>query len=681
MKIELTSISMTVDSASIRRIRVEPKVKQAMMDAASDPESIADFPRTVAMKALQKFSEYYHRRNKPLVEDHYYDKMEEVLKKKYPRHSFWKQSGAKAVGNKRPDVPLPGPMPGLHHRKSGTKQLEDFFTVRSYLIMDKLDGISLQIVYENGVPTEAYTRGDSTKGKDVSYVLSSLKIPRRIPTKKRFIIRAEAIIKPSVFDAKHNSHTAKNGKFKAARNMAGGFLNKQPTSKDYAEYKKYGRDIDVICYEILEGAGTATISKQLALLKRYKFDVVWHKKVDASVKDQLSEIYSQRIAKSDYEIDGIVVMKEVSYVRRSTLPKHAFKFKENSEAAMKIVPVQSVNWEISRNGSIIPTVSIKPIRLGGVQVSNFLGHSLFFIENGFKKADAKLKKPVRAIGPGAKIKVVRSGNVIPYIVEVVKAAPRGPALPDVDYDRSGVHAVYRGTGTGADSLRKVKKLTHFFVKLGMDGFKQSAFQKLFDAGYKTPLKVKRATTQKLNKIEGFGNVNARTLPGEVARVLNKPDFAAFVAASGYMPKFGQDRVQMIVDQYPQILRWKGKSSTFIKNKVLAVKGFKQLADEFAAGLPRVFKLADQLDVKLSITKKAAPTGSKLEGVYITFTGVRDKELQTTIEAEGGTVQSMKANTNLLLIKDESYSNKKTEKAEADGISVMTVDSFRSKYGL
>lgn len=671
-----------VDVTSIKRVRVEPRVKQAMLDAASDPKLIQDYPKTIAMKAIKKFSEYYHIKMKPLVEDHYYDEIEKLLKKAYPREAFWKQSGSVKKG-KRAEVTLPNPMPGLDQRNAGTTRYEAFFDPKGvYVIMDKLDGISLQIIYIDGKPAQAFTRGDSSKGQDVSHILPSLKIPRSINMRGRFAVRAEAIIKPGVFDRKHNSNTSKNGKFKATRNMVGGVINKLPTSKNYDEYKKYAADIDVVVYEQLEGVGAkAPISKQLSILKTLKFNTVWHRRMGSAVKEQLGDLYSTRIKRSEYEIDGIVVAKDVSYVRRPSLPKHAFKFKENNEAAMKTVTVKSVDWEISRNGTIIPTISIDPIRLGGVQVSNFLGHSLYYIENGFKKADAKLKKPKRALGPGAQIKVVRSGNVIPYIVEVLKAAPKGPAVPDMDYSVRGVHAVYTGRGTDGDNLRKVKKLTHFFVKLGVDGFKQSAFKKLFEAGYTTPRKLMKATTPKLAQIEKFGNVNARALPNEIKRVLDKPDFAKFVAASGYMPTFGQDRVQKIVDEYPGVVRWQDKSKRFIVNKVQAVSGFQQLAHEFAAGLPKVFKLADNLGVKLTVAKKAKPVGSKFADMYITFTGVRDKELQETITQQGGTVQGMKANTNILLIKDESYSNNKTDAAKSKGITVMPVDEFRRKYKL
>jgi NAD-dependent DNA ligase len=657
----------------IRRTRIEPRVKQAMIDVSSNPLLIKDYPKTIQFQVLEKFSEYYHARNKPLIEDGYFDKIEQILKNKYPRHAFFKKSGHKAVGNKRQEVKLPSPMPGLQQMQMGSAAFLKFFDdKKAKVIMDKLDGISLQIVYIDGVPKEAYTRGDSTQGQDISHILPHLRIPRKIPVRGRFGVRTEAIISPSAFDRKHNKETS-SGKFGAARNMVGGVLLKQTSSKDYDVYKGYAGDIDVVCYEIVEGASASkTISKQLEVLKKLKFKTVWYSFISNQDKESLSSIYASRIKACKYEMDGIVVMKDIVYTRASSLPKHAFKFKENSESAMQEVKVLRVEWETSRTNNIIPTVAIKPIRLGGVQVSNFLGHSLFYIQNGFKKSDIKKNLPVRPIGPGAVLKVVRSGNVIPYIVQVIKAAPKGAQLPDIPYKVSGVHAKYSGT----DKEPKIKRLAHFFIRLGLDGYKLSTFAKLYDAGYRTPSRIMKLDVEDISRLDKMGDNSARGLVSEVSRVTNKPSFIKFVDATGYLKSFGQERVQYIVDEYPGILKWTNLTPKQIETRVLKIKGFKGLASEFGKKYHKIMDLADRLGLVLTVPKKTKATGKKLAGAFITFTGVRDKLLQEYIEDQGGTVQSMRTTTTILVIKDDSYSNAKTIKAEQSGIQVLTVDQFR-----
>jgi NAD-dependent DNA ligase len=667
----------------IRRLRtVEPRVKQLMTEIVEDgsPDVAQNYPLTVSFKALEKFSEFYHSKNSPLVDDTVFDEFEEQMRDRKPNHAYFRKTGSR-IGNKRAEVPLPIPMPSLQQLRTKGSALGKFFDVGgTYTVMDKLDGISLLVVYDKGVPAQAFTRGNGKLGQDVSHILPSLKIPKRISIKTRFAARAEAIIHVGTFAKKHDKNNTKGGKFSAARNMVGGVLNKLPTSKDYATYKRIARDIDVIFYEVMDGRSSdQPINKQLATLKRLGFNTVWNKVYkDDGLMEELSQLNNTRmkVAESAYEIDGIVVARNVPYRRTARLPKHAFKFKENSEASMKIVPVKEVQWNVSRYGKIKPTVIIDPLRLGGVTVTNFTGHNLFYIMNGWKKEDAKRNLPVRPIGPGAQIRVVRSGQVIPYIVEVVKPA-RKPAMPDMAYDVQGVEAYYSGTHDD----QKIKRLTHFFVTLGMDGFKKSTFDKLYQAGYTTPTKIMKLTPAKLAKLDKFGDAKVSGLVSEVKRVTTKPDIVKFIVASGYLPGFGEERVQAIVDEYPTILRWGKRTPSFVQKKVEALRGFKELAGQFAKQLPKVFRLADKLGIKLTLPKREKPVGNKFADLRVTFTGVRDKDLQAEIQKQGGTVQSMRADTNLVLIKEEGYTSSKVDKAIEKGIGVMAVDDFREKYKL
>lgn len=666
----------------ISRAKIDSRVKKAILDALADPSSIEEYPKTVQIAAIKVLREYYTNK-KELLPDSHYDEVEEIVKANNPRNAIWKTVGA-PVPKGRIEVKLPVFMPSMSKIKPNTKALTRFIDPKqSYTIMDKLDGISLQLVYDKGVCVQAATRGDGAVGQDISHWIPYLRIPKKIPIKTRFIVRSEAIVKTSTFDAKHDSTKNSKGTFKAARNMAGGILNKMSSSKDFKQYQRHMKDVDVVCYEIQEGrTAGGPISKQLQLLKRLKFKTVWSVTSDNFEADDpsnsLSQIYDVRINQSDYEIDGIIVAKDIPYTPQRTNAKHAVAFKENSESAMQIVSVKSVDWEISRNKTIIPTISIDPIRLGGVTVSNFLAHSLFYIRNGFKKSDAKLGLPVKPINVGAKIKVVRSGGVIPYIVEVVKAS-RKPAEPPYEYKEKGVHAVYSGK-SAQSSTSRVKRLTHFFVALGMDGFKESTFKKLYDLGYTSPLKIKRIRVKDLEGIESFGTQTIKKLISEVDKCLNAPNFVNFAVASGYIDNFSLERVQKIVDAYgEEVFEWEDESTEYIVDKVQALHGFKQIARNFAVALPKIFKLADNLSVDLELPQKEEAVGDLLDGEKITLTGARDKEVQAWITQQGGTVQNMKADTTMLIIKDESYTSSKVDLAEERNIPILTLEQFRRKY--
>ena len=264
------------------------------------------------------------------------------------------------------------------------------------------------------------------------------------------------------------------------------------------------------------------------------------------------------------------------------------------------------------------------------------------------------------------------------VVEVVKAS-RKPAEPPYEYKEKGVHAVYAGK-SAQSSTSRVKRLTHFFVALGMDGFKESTFKKLYDLGYTSPLKIKRIRVKDLEGVESFGTQTIKKLISEVDKCLNAPNFVNFAVASGYIDNFSLERVQKIVDAYgEEVFEWEDESTQYIVDKVQALHGFKQIARNFAVALPKIFKLADNLSVDLELPQKEEAVGDLLDGEKITLTGARDKEVQAWITQQGGTVQNMKADTTMLIIKDESYTSSKVDLAEERNIPILTLEQFRRKY--
>src|SRR5690606_19795546 len=151
-------------------------------------------------------------------------------------------------------------------------------------------------------------------------------------------------------------------------------------------------------------------------------------------------------------------------------PTHAYAFKINSLESSVVVKVKDVVWEESRYGRLVPRVLIEPTVIGGVRVEYFTGHNNYFITHGHIKPKRGKKPPPepRPINKGAMIRAIRSGDVIPYIMEVVKPA-RYPSEPQQPYVEDGVHL--RVVEDDSD-LRRIKELTHFFTTIEVEGLKQ-----------------------------------------------------------------------------------------------------------------------------------------------------------------------------------------------------------------
>lgn len=621
---------------------------------------------------------YYNKAKKPITDEDY-DLLKDNYFARFPR-SKRKSKVGHNTGNKRIEVELPNPMSSLDKIKEPKKI--DLFAkkfVGPWVVSDKEDGMSLQLVYINGVPTELYTRGNGLKGQDVSHLIPYLKIPKRINIKTRFAIRTEGIVENATFE----KHLAKKsgGDFTAVRNAAGGIINKLPTSKDFDKYAAYAKHMTMFAFKILEGKGhNLKPSKQFDLLESLGFKVVPYKIVNTLSFDTLSSLLSERLKASKYDIDGLVVEQDKYHPVGHNLPKHAVSFKENNAASMVNIAVKDVVWEASRNGVLIPVVTIEPTKIGGVNVSNFTGHNAFFIQHGYK-SELKSKPPYdpRPIGKGAIIKAVRSGGVIPYIVEVVKAA-RKPKLPDVEYKQKGVHFVLSGKENSGKELQTQKKIEHFFVRIGVDGFKLSTVQRFWSNGYTKLSQFLKLKQRDFVNIDGLGERKAQQFEQSLNKALSELTFVKVADASGYLANFGTRRLQMIVDAYPDVDTWlaKGYSRAKIISKVQELRGFKDLADDFADALPKISKFIDTFKLKLFVEKKVIK-GNKFADLRVTFTGVRDEELTKSIKEQGGTVQDWRKDTNVVLVKEVGFTSSTTTKAQDNDVPIMTVDQFKKKY--
>ena len=154
--------------------------------------------------ALDYLDDKYHVVMKPFISDHEYDDLLGLHMEKFPKSKRLEKVGhlAERLSSKRPDVLLPYFMPSLDKVKPEQKATINY--IRDYLgtfvLSDKLDGISIQVIYDKGVPILAYTRGNGEKGKDTTRHIPYMDIPQKIKYKGRVSLRAEAIIDLSVFN-------------------------------------------------------------------------------------------------------------------------------------------------------------------------------------------------------------------------------------------------------------------------------------------------------------------------------------------------------------------------------------------------------------------------------------------------------------------------------------------------
>lgn len=629
---------------------------------------LAELKQSDMLKTLRRLDQYYYVDDVQKVPDGVYDIVRETFQERYPNHAYNKQVGAKSRKEEN-EIKLPYPMSSLLKMKPESDRLEKFIAgqgASTYCLSDKLDGISLEIIYERGKPVKAYTRGeDGITGKDVSRHIKSFKIPQSISFKGHLAVRGESIVTDKRFERYLSKETG--GDYKTARNAVGGLINRDESLKLF-------KHIDILFFRILGGTPSKKrISQQFKFLKDLGFDVPRHKVVKEIDSDMLSAYYEERNTKSKYELDGVVVEYNQPNGITAGRPKYAKAFKENLESDMVKVKIKDVIWQDTRTGLLSPVGIIAPTNIGGVTVERVSLHNYYTVEHGFRQKDAKKGLPVRPIGKGAVVKMVRSGKVIPHVVEVLKAAKK-QSTPNIPYTTKGTHAYIDGGSSDATK----RAVTHFFTTIKVEGLKAGLVTKLFAAGFDDVVSICKMTAKDWRKAN-VGDSNAVKIPVEIKRRLKDADVVTLAHASNIFHGVGTTRFEAVFDAYPEIVSLATKSSKRkqLKDMILRLPKFGDvISTTIANNMIEFANFLKALGVKPKSQEKVAVTGKKLSGHTVLMTGVRDASIKEFILSQGGKVaNSFTQAVTILVVKDSSYYSSKIDTAEERGVPVVPKDEF------
>ena len=205
--------------------------------------------------------------------------------------------------------------------------------------------------------------------------------------------------------------------FANSRNLTSGIVNLTNNLSDPENQAKF-RDLDFICYEIVNP--NKTPSEQLKIINFINETTPINTKTfyEKPSVQELSIILQTWREQSSYEIDGIIVTHNQPYKRENKNPEHAFAYKMVLTDQIAETFVTNVIYTASKDGFLKPRVQFTPVKIGGSTIEYATGFNAAFIRDN-------------NIGIGAKIEIIRSGDVIPYINKVIEPAPE-PMLPPSD---------------------------------------------------------------------------------------------------------------------------------------------------------------------------------------------------------------------------------------------------------
>lgn len=416
---------------------VKPPVKVAVKLPAKDvsppwdePESVIENKNLDALKgqALIKLLKqadhvYFNTEDELLMSDAKYDQLYAKAKNQNPSDPYFKTVGAPQVS--RDKVQLPIRMPGLAKHTPDTIgpyiSNSGHVTTGNSLATDKIDGVSAQLIYFNGELQAVYTRGDDTEGRDITLHARHITgLPKTLKyfdghnccsgaLTGAFAVRGELSIPRSTFASLKkkgmlitNKGKSTENEYSNPRSATVGLLNRQDSS-DLLKYVVF------VPFSIEESRIGLTVLEAWHELENLFEWPVFGKVIPTDLLNKPTEVAKLVTAMrtdSDFDCDGIVIALEAADSAMHNGERVAVKLAALDQAKLNGVrtTVKRVEITMSARNLAKPRIIIEPVEIDGVEIESITGDNMRAIEE-YK------------VGPGSKVTVVRSGDVIPHIVK------------------------------------------------------------------------------------------------------------------------------------------------------------------------------------------------------------------------------------------------------------------------
>lgn len=623
-------------------------------------DEIHKMSKSRCVKAITYLNRMYYTEMVSVVSDQIYDAIRDRLKSIDPDNKLLHQVDDAMPTGGSAAVPLPFYMGSMNKIYPSDKTEFVNWKKRNpserYIVMHKLDGISVLI--SRG---RAYTRGpNGTMGTDITeqmkYIAKDLLFTQQN-------IRGElSIAKDLISDID-------------ARTTAGGEIRKKKINPEALS------KLSFIAYEFIEPG--VIMSKQLRHLADCS-EVVWNVTISSTdlTIDNLSTIYNTERNRSKYAIDGLIVIPDVLYLRNTEKnPTYAFAYKENmTDQIAYHVRVLDVEYRVSKDGLLKPRLRIEDTRIGNVTISYVTAYNAKYVTDN-------------RIGIGSEITLIRSGDVIPKILEVTKPSKTG-ALPSVPYRWNETKVDFVVIEESSDM--EIKKITHFFETLEIRNISEKTIELLYKNGIDTLLKFLTIQSTHLQNIPGIGDKKNSLIVQSMKSIVDRDhQLVRLMDASMCFGRgLGSARLRLIVDSVQLALPRIPSRDKFIGIPGVSDKtidAFLEGCEKFNAFMKvhkKYLKISADITGKLPGSlpstvpdKEPGKLPSILHNVRIVFTGFRDKELEKKLVALGAIIQSqVTKTTKILIVKSlDDDSTKLKHAKEIGGIEIIELVDFCKKY--
>jgi DNA ligase (NAD+) len=595
----------------------------------------------------------YYNLGEPIFNDNEYDEIKEYLQNIDKKNDYFKRVGADvAIDNK---IKLPFYLGSQDKIKDDDKTLQKWLkkynSPSSYVISEKLDGISCLIIINNN-KIRIYTRGNGIYGQDITQLKDIIKGIPIFNDKQKIAIRGELIINKTnwikIADKGAN-----------ARNVVAGTINSKVIDKNIAKY------IEFIAYDVLNPR--TNIKKALDYAETLKFNVVKH-----TIKSELSisilyDLFKNWKETSNYEIDGLVVTHNDIYkIKSGENPKYSFAFKSLKMQEEVDVIVSDIEWNISKDKYIKPIVKFNEIKLNGVKIKQATGFNADYIVKNI-------------IGVGSKITIIRSGDVIPYIKNVITPSTNGkPLMPLLPYKWKGKDIILENSAKNRE--QDIKIYSYFMKTLNIKGIGEGIITKLYDNSYDTLNKIINISKNELLNIEGFKEKSANNLIESLKSIKTKKCLEIMHASNLLGRGLGEKKLNLVFEVYPFICSDQEKTLKLTVDDLKKINGLGELsASLIISNLKTFLEFYNSLNIdnknEIINHEKDEINNKYKDNIYV-FTGIRDKNLEKIIISSGGKISNIvNKKTTVLIVKDYDDNTVKVKTARSLNIPIIIYDDF------
>ncbi|MFX0183526.1 MAG: NAD-dependent DNA ligase LigA [Candidatus Hodarchaeota archaeon] len=653
------------------------------MNINLDSNSKASEIKKLANQILFHKKKYYD--GEPIISDAAYDALEEKLRELDPQNPVLYIVGSPEGGKITHDIPM------LSCQKASDvddviKWSKSFDLYVGY----KIDGFSLSLIYVDGKLIQAATRGNGITGDDSTLVAMKIaSIPKTIPVISRVNIRGELFMRTSEFK---RINKLEGGIYSSPRNLAVGTIKQ----KDLNLLDE--RTIDFTTFELIGFQDDSSLKAKAEFLKSWGFKMADFEFLKAPTKEDIISLY-KRIEKRrpllDFEIDGLVFKfnEAVERDKAGSTAHHprwmmALKFASQGESST----IKGITWQVGRMGILTPVAELEPVEVMGAVIKRATLHNAEFLEE-------------LDVAKGDTVMVIRSGDVIPKITEILIKGSHYAEFPTncpscgSELSRDGVNLLCKGVNCREKEIQRIR---HWVKTLDIIGLGPKNVAKLYDSGlvkHYADLYDPKLTESKLVSLLGK---NGSKIYHSIRESRDIP-FHKFLAALG-IESLGGQMAKVLTKHFPTYEELKNSSTNQLLNiegisditanyiikglndpslgeKVLE-KGVKIIYGKKKRRIPskKTATLADFLETDtqtdISAEKDRSQESREIKTVYVTgkIEGMTKKEIQTLLEQNSYEWASVTKNLDFLVVGDNPGKTK-LEKAQKFGIQIKKWRDF------